>query len=83
MASLVPISGVLGLQRAAHLLRRATMGPSVTEINSWANMTIQSAIVALMQPDTLQPFPKDPNTGTDWIYPNVLDPNQINNVWSP
>ena len=83
MASLVPISGVLGLQRAAHLLRRATMGPSVTEINSWANMTIQSAIVALMQPDTLQPFPKDPNTGTDWIYPNVIDPNQINNVWSP
>ncbi|MFM7594734.1 MAG: DUF1800 family protein [Flavobacteriales bacterium] len=82
MASLAPISGPLGKQRAAHLLRRATMGPRLQDINAFSSLTPQAAFNALVQNDPMPAFPKDPNTGTDWIYPNVPDPTQINDIWS-
>ena len=82
MASLAPISGTLGKQRAAHLLRRATMGPRLQDINAFSYLTAQAAFNALVQNDPIPAFPKDPNTGTDWIYPNVPDPTQINDIWS-
>lgn len=82
MASLSPVSGLLGKQRAAHLLRRATMGPRIQDINAFASMTAPAAFTALVQNDPIPAFPKDPNTGTDWIYPNVPDPTQINDIWS-
>jgi uncharacterized protein (DUF1800 family) len=82
MASLAPISGTLGKQRAAHLLRRATMGPRLQDINAFSSLTAQAAFSALVQNDPIPAFPKDPNTGTDWIYPNVPDPTQINDIWS-
>jgi hypothetical protein len=82
MASLAPISGTLGKQRAAHLLRRATMGPRLQDINAFSSLTAQAAFNALVQNDPIPAFPKDPNTGTDWIYPNVPDPTQINDIWS-
>lgn len=82
MASLAPITGSLGKQRAAHLLRRATMGPRLQDINAFSGLTAQAAFNALVQNDPIPAFPKDPNTGTDWIYPNAPDPNQINDIWS-
>ena len=82
MASLAPISGTLGKQRAAHLLRRATMGPRLQDINAFSSLTPQAAFNTLVQNDPIPAFPKDPNTGTDWIYPNVPDPTQINDIWS-
>lgn len=82
MASLAPISGTLGKQRAAHLLRRATMGPRLQDINAFSSLTAQAAFNALVQNDPIPAFPKDPNTGTDWIYPNLPDPTQINDIWS-
>ncbi len=82
MASLAPISGVLGNQRAAHLLRRATMGPRLADIATFAQMNAQSAFNALNQADPTPPLPKDPNTNSDWIFPNFPDPNQINDIWS-
>jgi len=82
MASLAPITGTLGKQRAAHLLRRATMGPRLQDITAFSSLTAQAAFNALVQNDPIPAFPKDPNTGTDWIYPNVPDPNQINDIWS-
>ena len=82
MASLAPISGILGPQRAAHLLRRATMGPRLADITTFAQMDAQSALTALKQPVAAPAFPKDPNTGSDWIFPNFPDPNQINDIWS-
>lgn len=82
MASLTPITGPLGKQRAAHLLRRATMGPTLQDISTFSSYTSQAAFTALLQNDPSPAFPIDPNTGTDWIYPNVPDPNQINDIWS-
>lgn len=82
MASLAPITGTLGKQRAAHLLRRATMGPRLQDIAAFSSLTAQAAFNALVQNDPIPAFPKDPNTGTDWIYPNVPDPTQINDIWS-
>lgn len=82
MASLTPITGPLGKQRAAHLLRRATMGPTLQDISTFSSYTSQAAFTALLQNDPSTTFPIDPNTGSDWIYPNVPDPNQINDIWS-
>lgn len=82
MASLLPVNGPLGKQRAAHLLRRATMGPRLQDITSFSSLTSQAAFNALVQNDPVPSFPVDPNTGTDWIYPNVPDPTQINDIWS-
>lgn len=82
MASLTPITGPLGKQRAAHLLRRATMGPTLQDISTFSSYTSQAAFTALLQNDPSPAFPIDPNTGSDWIYPNVPDPNQINDIWS-
>ena len=82
MASLSPITGPLGKQRAAHLLRRATMGPTLQDITTFSSYTGQTAFNALVQNDPSPAFPIDPNTGTDWIYPNVPDPAQINDIWS-
>ena len=52
MASLNPVSGALGRRRAAHLLRRATFGPTKQEINQFAGMTANQAIAQLFQTPT-------------------------------
>lgn len=82
MASLNPISGVLGFQRAGHLLRRATFGPDISTINNFATMTIQDAIDALLQQDPEPLFPVDPMSGTDWVYPNTRHPDVFNDTLS-
>lgn len=78
MASLNPIAGALGTQRAAHLLRRATMGPRLQDITSFAGMTAQAAVNALIQTQPAPPFPVDPSSGTDWIFPNTVSPTSTN-----
>jgi len=75
MASLNPISGVLGAQKAAHLLRRATFGPRLQEITSFSGMTAQAAITALLQAQPEPALPIDPATGSNWISPNTPDPD--------
>lgn len=77
MASLNPISGVLGRAKAAHLLRRATMSPSLQDIQQFANLTVQDAVQALFQADPIPAFPIDPVSGTDWVFPNVQHPDQM------
>lgn len=80
MASLNPIAGVLGFQRAAHLLRRATFGPTISNINSFATMTVQDAVDALFVQDTAPDFPVDPLSGTDWVFPNTRHPDTFNDT---
>ncbi|MFM1893921.1 MAG: hypothetical protein RIQ90_1087 [Bacteroidota bacterium] len=82
MASLNPITGVLGKQKAAHLLRRATMGPRLQDITAFSLLDVDAAIAQLIQPQTPPNFPVDPNTGTTWIAPNLPDPTQMVDVWS-
>ncbi len=78
MASLNPIAGALGTQRAAHLLRRATLGPRLQDISSFAGMTAQAAFTALTQIQPIPALPIDPASGTDWVYPNTVSPASMN-----
>lgn len=78
MASLNPITGALGTQQAAHLLRRATLGPRLQDISSFAGMTAQAAVTALTQTQAIPALPIDPASGTDWVYPNTVSPNSTN-----
>ena len=70
MASLNEITGVLGRKRAAHLLRRATFGPTIPEIDQFAALTATQAL-ALLFDDTAEnpPPPIDPLTGSTWVDP--------------
>ena len=77
MASLNPISGALGTQRAAHLLRRATLGPRLSDITSFAGMTAQAAFTALTQVQPIPALPIDPSSGTDWVFPNTVSPTSM------
>lgn len=76
MASLNPISGALGEQRAAHLLRRATMGPTLQDITNFSGMTAQAAFAELILSQPAPALPIDPVTGTDWVYPNTVNQNE-------
>ncbi|WP_343636556.1 DUF1800 family protein [Fluviicola sp.] len=78
MASLNPITGALGAQKAAHLLRRATMGPRLQDITSFAGMTAQAAFNTLVQTQSVPALPVDPSSGTDWVYPNTVSPTSTN-----
>lgn len=82
MASLNSITGVLGPKRAAHLLRRATFGPTITDINTFAAMTVQEAFAELIVHETLLDFPKDPANQSDWVYPNTKHPDTFNDTLS-
>ncbi|MNU83956.1 hypothetical protein D3C71_736660 [compost metagenome] len=82
MASLNPITGALGEQKAAHLLRRATLGPRLQDISNFSGMTAQAAFTALSQSQVVPALPIDPMSGTDWVYPNTVDPNQFGTTLS-
>lgn len=75
MASLNPITGALGVQNAAHLLRRATFGPRLQDIQSFSSMTAPAAFQQLIQPQVVPNLPIDPLTGTNWVYPNTAHPD--------
>lgn len=58
----------LELKRAAHLLRRATFGANIDQINTFAGMTPEAAMTALFGqslPDP--PLPINPLSGQEWV----------------
>ena len=61
------LSGTLGKKRAAHLLRRATFGPTKTDIDTFSNYTVSQALNVLFQPVSEPAPPVNPATGTTWI----------------
>ena len=70
MASLNPISGVLGRERAAHLLRRSTFGPTLEEIELFSSLTVDQALDLLLDDSAEDPLPpQDPATGSTWVDP--------------
>ncbi|MDX2305992.1 MAG: DUF1800 family protein [Microscillaceae bacterium] len=71
---LIPYNGVLGKKRAAHLLRRATFGPTKAQIEQFANLTASQAVQLLFQALPDPPLPIDPATGTTWVDPTASDP---------
>lgn len=82
MASLNPISGTLGAQNAAHLLRRATLGPTLADIQTFSNLTPAAAFQQLIQVQPTPDLPIDYLSGTDWVYPNTKHPDRFTNTLS-
>ncbi len=76
MASINPISGAaLGRKRAAHLLRRATFGPTKQDIDTFATYSIDQALNVLFAQKTPPAPPVDPATSQDWVSPRPNDSN--------
>lgn len=72
MLYLDPFTGNLGEKNAAHLLRRATFGPTIDDIKFFSGKTVSQALEILF---TLQPLPDppvDPKTGTTWLNPKAV-----------
>lgn len=71
---LTPLSGTLGIQRAAHLLRRANFGGSKQDIDDFANLTAQQAITILFD-DTIPeaPLPIDLATNEEWVISGAVE----------
>jgi uncharacterized protein (DUF1800 family) len=82
MASLNPISGTLGAQNAAHLLRRATFGPRLQDIQAFSNLTATAAFQQLIQTQSTPDLPIDYLSGTDWVAPNTKHPDRFTNTIS-
>lgn len=61
-------SGQLGLQGAAHLLRRATFGATKQKIFEFSTKTADEAIAILFRQALETPLPPiDPQTGQEWM----------------
>ena len=71
MSSISPMNGTLGGKNAAHLLRRATFGPTVKDIIDFSAKTTDEAL-AILFADTVEPDPpKDPLTNATWLNPKA------------
>jgi uncharacterized protein (DUF1800 family) len=65
---LAEFTGVLGVKRAAHLLRRATFGATKSQIDVYAQLTPAQAIQQLFHQSLPDPvLPPDPETGQEWF----------------
>lgn len=68
--------GTLGYKRAAHLLHRATYGPTKLQIDSFATLTASQAVALLFQQPLPDPaLPIDPETGTEWVLTGTTEAN--------
>lgn len=71
--SLPAFSGTLGPKRAAHLLHRASGGPTKELIDSFANFTAPQAVAELFkQPVAAPVLPVNPDTGKEWFLTGIL-----------
>lgn len=69
--------GTLGTKRAAHLLRRATFGPTKAQIDAFASLTPAQAIQQLYrQPIPDAPPAIDPDTNEPWVISGNTDPEK-------
>lgn len=77
MPSLDKVTGQLGVQRATHLLRRTTFGPTPQDINDYSTLTIDQAMDKLFAAPAVDvPSPPiDPQTGSTWLNPAATSAN--------
>jgi uncharacterized protein (DUF1800 family) len=67
-------TGVLGKKAAAHLLRRATFGPTKSEIDHFSGLTATQAITELFQGLPEPAAPVVPGASTSWVTtPPAMD----------
>jgi len=71
MLLLDPIAGNLGEKNAAHLLRRATFGPTIEDIKQFSGKTVSQAIDILFTVPLFPGPPVDPKTGNTWLNPKA------------
>jgi uncharacterized protein (DUF1800 family) len=70
MASLAELSGPLGPERAAHLLRRASFGPTLNEMDDFSSLTATQALELLLDDSAEDPAPPvDLQTMATWVDP--------------
>ncbi|MEO0470307.1 MAG: DUF1800 family protein [Bacteroidota bacterium] len=67
MASLQSRTGLLGKRHAAHLLRRATFGPTKAEILQFSQLTASQAVSQLLTLPAKPALPIDPQTNKTWV----------------
>jgi uncharacterized protein (DUF1800 family) len=79
MASLNPITGELGEKKAAHLLRRATWGPSISSIKIFATNTAVQALTTLFSEPVVPSPPVDLLTGESWVNPPAYPAAKVTN----
>src|SRR6478736_5391893 len=66
----------LNIKRAAHLLHRASFGPTVDDIKAFALLTPANAVATLFQTGLPDPaLPIDPKTNSDWLLTGVTEAN--------
>jgi uncharacterized protein (DUF1800 family) len=71
---LTPFSGTLDAKHAAHLLHRASFGPTKESIDSFVGLTAAQAVSQLFQQPLPNPvLPIDPKTGKEWFLSGVVD----------
>ena len=79
MASLNPIIGQLGERKAAHLLRRATCGPTIGSIKSFGLNTADQALSILFTEPAVPAPPIDLLTGESWVNPPSYPAAKVSN----
>lgn len=73
---LTELTQPLGTKRAAHLLHRATFGPTKAQIDAFAGNTPAQAITQLFGQALPDPqLPLDPETGLEWVVSGTTDAN--------
>jgi uncharacterized protein (DUF1800 family) len=75
MPPLDKFTGQLGARNAAHLLRRATFGPTPSGIESFTSLNIDQAMEILFADVAPPSSPVDPQTGTTWLNPSATGSN--------
>jgi len=79
---LTEYTGTLGLNRAAHLLRRATFGPTKQQIEEFASLTPQQATTLLFNQPLPEPtLPIDPDTGLEWVISGITDLDKMDSAY--
>lgn len=74
-------NGILGLKRAAHLLRRATFGATKSQIDEYAALTPATAITQLFRATLPDPvLPLDEETGLPWFNTPESDANSEDDI---
>ena len=79
MLLLDPFAGNLGEKNAAHLLRRATFGPTIEDIKQFSGKTVSQAMDILFTLPTVPAPPVDPMTGNTWLNPKATNGSNSEN----
>ncbi|WP_075591120.1 DUF1800 domain-containing protein [Labilibacter marinus] len=80
MAATDKLSGALGRQNAAHLLRRATFGVTEAAVQQFASLTVDQAMDILFANPTSPELPIDLKTNATWLNPKATASNSEQDV---